>query len=328
MTAVATVAPGVSRIVIGTPWPVGPVNVFVLDDDPFTLIDTGQRSEAARAELEAGFAAIGRSVEDLERIVVTHQHIDHCGLAGALVERSGAELCALDPLHVWLARFPVSLDEEDAFATTILRAHGVISARAERGNHRGGNGFGDPTTVTRRLRDGDVLEFAGRSLRVLARPGHSPYDTAFHDEASGTLFGGDHVLNWPSTPVLAPFVAAETRAGRPRLFKQYLASLRATHALEATSILAGHGEAVEDPTTTIAERLARYARIVDSTAAAVTPEPRTAAAIAAQIKGALPDRTAFFVLCEILGYLDELIDAGAVIEDVGDDGVSHFATVA
>ena len=319
------VAPGIWRIVISTPWPVGPVNVYLLDDDPLTLIDTGQRSDAALAELEAGLAGIGRRVEDLGRIVVTHQHIDHCGLARALVDRSGAELCAPAPMTTWLARYPASSEDEDEFAATLLRRHGVGRA-AERGEHRGGHSWGEPVEVVRPLRDDDVLEFAGRRLRVLHRPGHSPYDTVLHDEDAGLLFGGDHVLRWPSTSIMAPPVSDGARNGRPRAFNQYLTSLRATDALALDTILPGHGDTVEDHHTTIAERLARYARTTENTAAAVTLEPRTAATIATEMKGSLPDRVAFFVLCDVLGHLDELIDAGAVSEHVDTDGVSRFAT--
>jgi glyoxylase-like metal-dependent hydrolase (beta-lactamase superfamily II) len=161
-------------------------------------------------------------------------------------------------------------------------------------------------------------------LRVLFRPGHSPYDTVLFDEAAGVLFGGDHVLHWPSTPILAPPVNGDARHGRPRAFAHYLASLRATAELEIDTILPGHGEPVLDHRATIAGRFDRYTRITEQTAAAVTSEPRTAAEIAAELKGGLPPRTAFFVLCEVLGHLDQLIDEGAVVEHV--DGVSRFAT--
>src|SRR3954463_4482620 len=107
------VAPGVWSIEIGTPWPVGPVNVYLVDDDPLTLIDVGQRSPEALADLEAGLAAAGRRIEDLERIVLTHQHIDHTGGAAMVAERAGAELCGLDSLADWLGRYPASLDDED-----------------------------------------------------------------------------------------------------------------------------------------------------------------------------------------------------------------------
>ena len=315
---------GIRTIEIATPWPVGPVRVYLIEDDPLTLIDAGQRSDEALAELEAGLAEAGRTVEDLERIVITHQHIDHSGAAASLAERSGAELCALDSLATWMERYPASLDDEDEFATSILRAHGVIARDAERGSHRGGHDYGAPAVEVRRLRAGDALEFAARRLQVLFRPGHSPYDTVLYDEEAGVLFGGDHVLHWPSTPILAPPVDGEARNGRPRAFAQYLASLRATAALEIDTILPGHGEPVLDHRATIARRFERYARITEQTAAVVTSEPRTAAAIATELKGDLPARNAFFVLCEVLGHLDQLIDEGAVVEHRNGDGVSRF----
>ena len=299
----AEVAPGGWSIEIDTPWPVGPVNVYLIDDDPLTLIDVGQRTPEALADLEAGLAAAGRRVEDLERIILTHQHIDHTGAAASLVERSGAELCGLDSLADWMERYPASLDDEDAYATELLRAHGVTAAGAERGEHRGGQEFGDPAVLDRRLHDGDTI---GR-FRVLFRPGHSPYDTVLLDSERGLLFGGDHLLHWPSTPILTP--AAN---GRRRAFAEYQESLRATGALELDTILPGHGELVRDHRATIAARFERYARITEQTLGVVTSEPQTAAEIAAQLKGGLPDRTAFFRLCDVLGHLDQLVDAGAI----------------
>jgi glyoxylase-like metal-dependent hydrolase (beta-lactamase superfamily II) len=320
------VAPGISSIPIGTPWPVGPVNVYVIEDDPLTLVDTGWRGDAALAELEAGLQALGHRVEDLQRIVLTHQHIDHSGLARVLVERSGAELCALEPLATWMATYPASMHAEDAFAESVLRRHGVGAAAARNGSHRGGVDLGAPATVTRPLGDGDVLEFADRRLRVLYRPGHSPYDTVLHDEERGLLFGGDHILHWPSTPIMAPPLDDGARNGRPRAFARYLESLRATDTLPVETILPGHGGVVHDHRATIAERLRRYERITAETARAVTAEPRSAAAIATELKGELPDVTAYFVLCEVLGHLDQLIDSGAVVERADPDGVARFAT--
>jgi glyoxylase-like metal-dependent hydrolase (beta-lactamase superfamily II) len=320
---VPAASPGIWRIPIATPWPVGPVNVYVIDDDPLTLVDTGQRSPEALADLELGLGALGRRVEELERIVVTHQHIDHCGLAATLVARSGAELCALAPLGDWLESYPASALAEDVFEHSILERHGARMEASER-VHRGSLTYGEAVPVTRRLADGDVLEFAERRLRVLHRPGHSPYDTVLHDEQRGLLLGADHLLAWPSTPIMAPPLGATARNGRPRAFHDYLGSLRATSALPLELILPGHGDVVDDPAATIANRLERYARITAQTADTVDADPRSAAAIATELKGTLPHQAAFFVLCEVLGHLDELIDAGAVAEHVDPGGVARF----
>jgi glyoxylase-like metal-dependent hydrolase (beta-lactamase superfamily II) len=327
MAAACATGSEIHAIPIDTPWAVGSVNVYLLDRDPLTLVDAGQRSPEALAQLEAGLRAAGRRVEDLERIVLTHQHIDHTGLAATLIERSGAELCALDLVAEWMASFPASLDAEDDFAEDLLRRHGVGPKAAVVGAHRGGQGFGDAAVVSHVLADGDVLAFSDRELRVLHRPGHSPFDTVFHDEERGILFGGDHVLRWPSTPIMSPPLGDGDRNGRPRAFAAYQASLRATALLEVETLLPGHGHPVTRHRETIASRLRRYERITDETAATLSREPRTAAEIAAELKGAVPDTTAFFVLCEVLGHLDELIDAGRAIEQVDADGVSRFAAV-
>jgi glyoxylase-like metal-dependent hydrolase (beta-lactamase superfamily II) len=315
-------APGIARITIATPWPVGPVNVFLIDDDPLTLVDTGQRSPEALAALEAGLAQHGRRVEDLERIVITHQHIDHSGLAATLVARSGAPVYALGALAEWLKTYPVSAEAEDDFEHQLLERHG---ASVQRRQHRGALTYGERVDVTHRMSDGDVLEFAGRKLRVLHRPGHSPYDTVLHDEERGLLLGADHLLAWPSTPIMAPPVPDDARNGRPRAFNDYLRSLRATDALDLNVVLPGHGDAVTEPRAAIARRLERYARITSQTASAVRPEPRSAVEIATELKGRPPENATFFVLCEVLGHLDELIDAGAVVEHAEPHGRACFA---
>ena len=91
-------------IPVPTPFAVGRVNCYLVDDDPLTLVDTGPNSGTSLTELEAGLAVHGRRVEDLERIVLTHQHIDHIGLAQILADRSGAEVCALAAWRRYLAR--------------------------------------------------------------------------------------------------------------------------------------------------------------------------------------------------------------------------------
>jgi glyoxylase-like metal-dependent hydrolase (beta-lactamase superfamily II) len=160
---------------------------------------------------------------------------------------------------------------------------------------------------------------------VLHRPGHSPYDTVLHDEERGLLLGADHLLAWPSTPIMAPPVPGDARNGRPRAFNEYLRSLRATDALDVEAVLPGHGDLVGDPRATIAKRLERYARITSETSTVVRSDPRSAIEIATELKGPPPQNTTFFVLCEVLGHLDELIDAGVVVEHVEPDGLACFA---
>jgi glyoxylase-like metal-dependent hydrolase (beta-lactamase superfamily II) len=317
---------GIFCLSIPTPWAVGPVNVYLIEDDPLTLVDTGPVDAASIEALECELRAHGHRVEDLERVVVTHQHVDHWGLARMLVDRSGAELCALAGFAAWLARFPSSLHDEGAFAAALLRRHGGPGT-ADAAAYRADVGYAATTFVDRALAEGDILEFADRRLRVLHRPGHSPSDTVLHDEQRGILFGADHVLAWPSTAILSPALdGAPLNSRRPRALHDYRASLRATQRLDVEVILPGHGDPVRNHRDVIAKRLDRYDRLTADVHRLLTPDPRTAVEIARALRGPVDDSAIFFVLCDVLGHLDELVDAGAAVEHGDPDGRSRFAT--
>ncbi len=80
---------------IPTPFAVGRVNCYLLEDEPLTLIDTGPNSGKALDELQSQLGERGHSIDDLELVILTHQHIDHLGLVEIVVEHSGAEVAAL-----------------------------------------------------------------------------------------------------------------------------------------------------------------------------------------------------------------------------------------
>jgi glyoxylase-like metal-dependent hydrolase (beta-lactamase superfamily II) len=328
-TAPFLIAPDIWRIELPTPWPVGPVNVYLIEDDPLTLVDSGPLWDVARAVLEASLEAIGYRLEQLRRVIVTHQHLDHGGLARVLSDRSGAEVCALDALVDWFATYPASIESEDHFAGRLLRRHGAsdpaLAALAE--HNRDARSHGAPVTVTTPIRQGDVLEFAGRRLQVLHRPGHSPSDTVLHDAERGTLFGGDHLLpHVRSSVVLAPPLDGSEVHIRPRAFLDYLASLAATQAMDLELVLPGHGEPIADHRALIADRLRRYQATTERVAALLTPEPVTASQLAVAMWPHGGENVSFFAVCDVLGHLDLLLDQGVAIEH--DGPVKRFASRA
>src|SRR5437773_2055541 len=87
---------GIHRLSIPTPFAVGRVNVYLIEDDPLTLVDTGPNSGTSFDELTRGVASLGHSLEEIELVILTHQHIDHLGLVGIVSSHSGAEVAAID----------------------------------------------------------------------------------------------------------------------------------------------------------------------------------------------------------------------------------------
>jgi glyoxylase-like metal-dependent hydrolase (beta-lactamase superfamily II) len=95
----------VHRLELPTPFAIGPVSSYVLKGEPLTLVDPGPRMDRTREALEDGLRDLGLRVEDVELLVLTHQHHDHVGLAAEVRERSGARVAGTDRLAAFLADF-------------------------------------------------------------------------------------------------------------------------------------------------------------------------------------------------------------------------------
>jgi glyoxylase-like metal-dependent hydrolase (beta-lactamase superfamily II) len=322
---------GIHRLAIPTPFAVGRVNCWLIEDDPLTLVDTGPNSGKSLDELTRALADHGRRIEDLERIVITHQHADHEGLVSILARRSGAEVCALDLLAPVLADFAVAQERDDELAEALMLRHGIPQdvVTALRALSRVFRAWGSAGTVTRPLADGAVLEFAGRTLDVRHRPGHSPSDTILHDREHGVLIGGDHLLaHISSNPVVQRAIggkSGEPGAGRPRALLLYLDSLRETAAMDGIDlVLPGHGDPFSGACELIAQRFAMHERRAAKIGRLIADEPLSAHEIAVRLWGNVAVTQAFLTLSEVLGHLDLLMERGEVAEDEPVGGVVRF----
>jgi glyoxylase-like metal-dependent hydrolase (beta-lactamase superfamily II) len=315
-------AAGVHRIAVPTPFAVGRVNVYLIEDEPLTLVDSGPNSGSSLDALERGLRELGHSIEDLERIVVTHQHIDHIGLVQILANRSGAEVVTLDRLVPFLEQYREEAAAEDDFATATMLRHGISEevARALASVSLAFRAWGAGAQVSRSLADGEPLDFAGRSLEVGFRPGHSATDTIFHDRARSMLIAGDHLLAAISSN---PLISRSQAQGeeRRRALIEYLDSLRSTREMELELVLPGHGDPIADHRELIDRRLALHSRRADKIHALIAERPRSAHDIAQALWGNIAVTQAFLTLSEVLGHTDILLAEGRVEED--EDGAGH-----
>ncbi len=343
-------AAGIHVLPVPTPFLVGPVNCLLIEDDPLTLIDTGPNSGTALDALARALADHGRRIEDLELIVLTHQHVDHLGLIDILVSRSGAEVAALDRLAGWMEAFPDSIEDDDAFAQALMRRHGIPEDVVTVLSQVSGafRPYGSRGVATRRLRDGDRLELRDRTLHVQYRPGHSPTDTLFWDAERRLLIGGDHLLAHissnamiarvpdpapaagspaPAAPAPEASPGSESPDGRPKSLLTYIESLQRTRALGATIVLGGHGDPVTDPVAVIDGRMKLHRRRAERILALLADGPLSAHEIATAIWANVAVTQAYLTLSEVLGHLDLLIEEGSVSE-IEDGERSRFARVS
>jgi len=319
---------GIHRLAIPTPFQVGRVNAYLIEDSPLTLVDSGPNSAKALDELEQALEALGHAIEDIELLVITHQHIDHFGLASILARRSGAEVASLDRLTGFLARYGEESDIEDRFAQQIMLSHGIPSeiVTALRSVSASFRAWGSAVEVTRPLADGSTLKLRERELRVLHRPGHSPSDTVFHDEQRGILLSADHLIaHISSNPLLArPLEADEDYSGpRPQALLTYMASLEQTREMSLELVLPGHGQPITDHAGLIDERFRMHARRAKKIHGLIAQAPRTAHEIATELWGNVAVTQAYLTLSEVLGHIDLLLRDGEATERET-DGVVRF----
>jgi glyoxylase-like metal-dependent hydrolase (beta-lactamase superfamily II) len=314
------VAAGIHRIAVPTPFAVGRVNVYLIEDDPLTLVDSGPNSGTSLDLLERELRRLGHAIEDLDRILVTHQHIDHIGLVQILAARSGAEVVALDRLVPFLEGYRDTAAAEDEFASATMLRHGVSEdvAQALRSVSLAYRGWGAGAQVSRALRDGETIAFAGRTLEACFRPGHSATDTVFLDRERRIAIGGDHLLKTiSSNPLISrPLDGTERR----RALIEYIDSLRATRAMDLDLVLPGHGDPIDDHRELIDVRLALHARRADKIHRLISERPRSAHEIAQTMWGDIAVTQAFLTLSEVLGHTDILIAEGRVVEQEDGDG--------
>jgi glyoxylase-like metal-dependent hydrolase (beta-lactamase superfamily II) len=328
---------GIHRLAIPTPFQVGRVNAYLIEDSPLTLLDSGPNSAKAMDELEQALAAHGHAVEDIELLIVTHQHIDHFGLANILARRSGAEVAALDVLAPYLARFGQEAESDDRFAEAIMLRHGipaevVTALRAVSASFRA---WGSAVEVSKPLAHGAELALRDRTLRVMHRPGHSPSDTVFLDTSRAILLAADHLIKHiSSNPLLARPLGGTGRPPdgpapsdeRPQALLTYLASLEQTRAMELSLVLPGHGDPITDHVGVIDERFRLHRRRAEKIRGLIASEPATAHEIAHQLWGNVAVTQAYLTLSEVLGHLDLLLAEGRAREQERDGVVRFQAT--
>lgn len=327
VTSFGGTAAGIHRLSLWTPFGFR-VNTYVIDDDPLTLFDTGPRADRVIDELEYGLAALGRQLDNIERIVVSHHHMDHLGNVAQIAARSGAEVVALDGLADWMPRYEEQSAADDNHFSSILMRQGYSADLLEQIGQKAlwYRRWGTASDADVRLVDGDRLHFAGRVLRAFHRPGHSSTDTIFVDEHRGLMFGADHLIaNVSSNPLLCRPAPDGARA-RPLI--DYRRSLRATRELELQLVLPGHGDVIVDHRALVDRRLVEHEERAEELERLLRGDRALSGCDLVRAMWGAPDPQQLYLpLSEVLGHMDLLLDRGSVAETVDDEGVVRYAAI-
>ena len=290
-------------ISLPTPFYIGPVNVYLIKEDPLTLIDTGPKTREAREALHEGLRRARVRVTDIRRIVLTHAHEDHCGLAKAV--RDEAKYAQVF-VHGWETGHRAGRLQYEEHRALLARA-GVPDAEIEgmRRLYEGVRQYADALEDDEHeeLKDEGELGFAGGALRVVHTPGHTPGSCSFLREADRTIIAGDCVLKRVTpNPVLSPDPVDPTR--RFPSLAEYLVSLARLRSFAPTLVHGGHGEPVND----YEELFNRYLRAVrerQSQVVGLVPKAgATAWDVARELFPDVDDVHRFLAVSEAAAHLD------------------------
>ena len=300
----AEVAEGVYQLKVPVPFPLVFVSVYLVEGyDGWTIIDTGYDYLKGRKVWEKGTRQVGLDLKrDVARIVVTHFHPDHLGLARWLQEWSGPPVYMLEDgiqhsREVWN-------DPDHASFAEHLIGGGMDQALAERAAAQMRARLSLPGEMLP-LQEGEKIELGAGVARVLHAPGHADYQVMLHDEGRKVLFSADHVMLeitpniglWPDTK------------GRP--LARYLESLSSLRGLDADLVLPGHGPLFHDFDGRVDELLLHHEERLDLMHRTLGDEPRTPFAVSREVfRYSLSLYERCFALAETLAHLEYLVSEG------------------
>ena len=320
-------ASGILRVILPLPFPgLDRVNCFLLDEGGgrYTLVDCGiylpeDKRDHGWTDLVAAFEASGIAPDQVDRLVITHPHIDHYGMAGRFVEETGAELLVHETTDedLELYRDPEAIIER---LQKMFAQHGVDTTELEELTQFEDwrpfvSGLPEPT---RALRHEDNLAIGDREWQVIHTPGHARSHICLWSESDRILISGDHLL-----PTVTPHIDFKKGEDADPL-GDFLRSLDAVEALDPAMVLPGHGAPFEEGAERARVVSRHHDRRLGAILQVIRKEPATVDAITDEIFGEeLLNFQHRLALGEAFAHVVYLLRRGE-IERIEQDGIYLF----
>ncbi|MFQ6107009.1 MAG: MBL fold metallo-hydrolase [Thermoplasmata archaeon] len=303
----------VHLLAIPTSLPIRESNAYLVEGDPLTLIDTGTLTEEGRRVLQDKIIEIGYRLEDIGRIVLTHAHVDHFGLAAHVKRTSGAKVFINGLEKGFVEDYPETFNRRRGYFRKVFHSAGVPEEMLDEIER-----FFDylarlaePCKVDVVLSDGDTVRAGSLELQEIHTPGHSDGSMCFISQ-SGELFSGDTLLR----DVSWNFTLGGTGVPSSGL-AEYVCSLKKIRELPVKRVLPGHFGPFKDARATIDRFLELHEKRKEQILRSLEGRKLTAYQIAREVYGIEDEQDVILSLSQVLGLLRDLSGEGDVQKEEG-----------
>ena len=298
------------------------VNLYAVGRDPLTLVDAGFRDAGSMTSLKEKFGRAGLSIGDIDRILFTHGHPDHVGMAASIRKEAGHPVeCFIHAEDRWqLVRggMPEVLRSEEA--AMLLTGAGIPEEEVERikAHFLSFEEFYDPVEDVSLMEDGDVFSGDGYRLRVSHTPGHTAGSCCVYEETQKILFSGDHILKEITPNPLIELNRSNLRDPGYQSLNAYMRSLEKLKRLDVRFVFPGHGEYLENMEGVIASYEIHHRQRMDIIWNQLKETPRTVYDMIPSVFPTMPEDDTFLAMSELITHLEILINEGrAMLVDHG-----------
>lgn len=239
----------IKKIQVPIPHPIKWVNSYYIHDTSPTLIDTGVNTEDGFQAIRSGIERMGGTLSKLRRVIVTHGHIDHMGLAGRIIHESGAEAC----IHSWdMSKILIGPGSDTNKARLVFEGFfkeaGVprdLSTRLTSSILLRLTSMNSPISRVTSLTGGEVFPFDDFDLQVVHTPGHSPGSVCLLNPVDSALFSGDSLLEELTLNPVTD-LSISTNGESYRGLHSYRSTLKTLGEIPVNLVMPGHGRAYSE----------------------------------------------------------------------------------
>ncbi|MCF6138806.1 MBL fold metallo-hydrolase [Pseudalkalibacillus berkeleyi] len=288
-------------------------NFYIMKDEgSLSLIDAGVNSSKCWDYLNEALHHHGFSLEDLDQIIITHNHEDHVGLVDRIVSSRNIPVYVPEKAICRLKRDRDFFEMRMEFFNKLYKEMGcgvegdvqIKKLGAAMASHE-----------EKRLKS-DVIPIGKQtftSLEPLETPGHSPDHMIYYDHGQKVIFGGDLLLNHISSNAL---VEPDESGNRIKTVLEHEQSLKKCASIHANVLYPGHGDIIYDHRMLVEKRLRGISRKASKIESELEQEPRTASDIALTFYKDRYYEQFSLVMSEIIGHLDYLEANGKVTKEL------------